>query len=212
MRNEAKQDKPLFFGTGRAILIVSAIILFGVALKYWNGDIEKWGQYLSGAGTLGLVLAGLYAAAAAIKAYDQNLWADRRKNDLEKAKWLSQLFQSFYEKDTYKGMRRKFDFGNMDDVLGLIRKDSGTAPVFHEEEQILFDQFTDYLNFFELVAYLSKLEQLDSEDIKAVFAYYLGRLVKIDTTTEIRTYIETNGYGNLSRTLKGYTSLANGTH
>lgn len=36
--------------------------------------------------------------------------------------------------------------------------------------------WTDYLNFFELVAYLRESKQLAAEDVKALFEYYIGCL------------------------------------
>lgn len=158
-----------------------------------------------GGGTVGLVAGALYAAAAATREYRRNVDTDEKRTELEKAKWLSQLFHRFYESPKYKEIRRRIDYAHIEDLRALIRKDKDSEARFLPEEQLVFDQFTDYLNLFEFVAYLRQLEQLDSEDIKAMFAYYLERLVEVDTNGEIRTYVRDNGYGNLDRLLSGYT-------
>ncbi len=200
-------DRP-FFGRGGVILtVVCGIVLFGLAIWRWapnSESLKSWGEYLTGAGTVGLVAGALYAAAAALREYQRERNADQQRVQLEKAKWLSDLYQSFYETGSYKKIRRKIDFGDVEDILKLIGKDAEPHVQFSEADRELFDEFTDYLNLFEFVSYLSTLNQLDAEDIKALFAYYLQRLVEVDTDGRIRRYLADNGYGNLSRLLKGY--------
>ena len=193
-------------GTAPGILIVVFIGSIGILLKEWGGDaaLTAWGQYFAGAGTVGLVFGAVYAAVVAIKEYRQSIAAARERIALDKAKWLSQLFEKFYQERHYKDIRRRIDFGNIQEILELLAKDDRLDANFSEKEQQLFDEFTDYLNLFEFVAYLKELKQLESEDIKAIFAYYMERLIEVDSGGEIRRYLDGNGYGNLSRMLKGY--------
>lgn len=58
--------------------------------------------------------------------------------------------------------------------------------------------FTDYLNFFEYVAFLKKSKQLRNRDVEALFDYYLKCLKRHD---RVRTYIDNNGYEHLSHLL-----------
>lgn len=61
--------------------------------------------------------------------------------------------------------------------------------------------FTDYLNFFEYVAILTKSEQLRDEDIEDLFGYYLNCLKRHE---RVRKYIDNpiNGYEKLSQLLR----------
>jgi hypothetical protein len=211
MRQNDPQDNgnELFFGTGWIFLTLLLIALFGVGIWKWAPESESlraWGEYFTGAGTVGLVAGALYAAAVAVREYRRGLRGDHERTKLEKAKWLSELFVSFYEKEKYKEIRRMIDFGEIDEILRLIREDLKPNPKFSKEDQELFDGFTDYMNLFEFVAYLNRLNQLDGEDIKAMFAYYLQRLVNVDESGEIRNYLRSNGYGNLIHLLEGYES------
>lgn len=199
----------LFFGTGRVLLTILLIALFGLVILKWapgSESLKAWGEYLTGAGTVGLVAGALYAAAVAVREYQRGQETDRDRAKLEKAQWLSELFRSFYEKDNYKKIRRMIDFDELGDIRLLLQEDQKPRPQFSPENQQLFDEFTDYMNLFEFVAYLKNLDQLDSEDIKAMFAYYLERIVAVDETGEIRRYLQSSGYGNLSRLLKTYES------
>jgi len=200
-------NKELFFGTGQVLLLILLIFLVGLGIWRWAPDgepLRAWGEYLTGAGTVGLAAGALYAASVAVREYRRGREADQERGRLEKAKWLSEMFRSFYEKEDYKRIRRMIDFDDIGEILSLLREDQKPNPKFSEKHQELFDAFTDYMNLFEFVAYLKSLDQLDSEDIKAMFAYYLERIVEVDRTGDIRKYLDANGYGNLSRLLKAY--------
>lgn len=192
----------------RPFLILLAIFMIlvvgiGIFLKICEDEkaLNDWGTFLTGAGTMGLVGAALYAAIAALQEYRERSRGAERKRILQKAQWLTQLFQRFYEGDTYKDIRRKFDYDEMEALLALIRKDKDPKSTFGSDEQVLFDRFTDFLNFFEFVAYLKELKQLDTDDIKAMFEYYFERIVEVDQTGEIREYLSRSGFGNLQRML-----------
>jgi hypothetical protein len=74
----------------------------------------------------------------------------RRNSALERAKWASSLYEKFYEEATFKQMR---------DTLDCSRDlDSVNEIVIREEPA-----FTDYLNFFEFIAFLNMSKQLKSQ-------------------------------------------------
>ena len=60
--------------------------------------------------------------------------------------------------------------------------------------------WTDYLNFFEFMAYLQSSKQLSRRDVDALFSYYLGCLKK---HPEAAAYIRNpaKGYENLRKQL-----------
>jgi hypothetical protein len=133
-------------------------------------------------------ISGLAAAAGVLWA----VWVYYGKLRLERAKWLSSLYSKFYEAENLKNVRNTLD-------------ESGPYPEDTQEriETMVNDQdpdFTDYLNFFEFMAYLEHLGQLSEKDVKALFDYYLRNLSK---HKKVREYIDKdrNGFGYLKQVL-----------
>ncbi|HTD54090.1 MAG TPA: hypothetical protein VK670_01815 [Silvibacterium sp.] len=87
----------------------------------------------------------------------------RRNSRAERAKWAGQLFEKFYEADRYKKIRQKLDCGADDPAVAELVAQEGSG-------------FTDYLNFFELVTFLARSEQLSRSDVLSLFKYYLDCL------------------------------------
>jgi hypothetical protein len=111
----------------------------------------------------------------------------RRNSALERAKWASSLYEKFYEATTLKQMRDKLDCLNESDSVNEI--------VIREEPS-----FTDYLNFFEFIAFLKASRQLKDSEIEALFGYYLDCLKRHD---RVKQYISNpdNGYEGLTNLL-----------
>src|SRR5262245_27781459 len=138
----------------------------------------------------------LYMMAATISAVTTALAAVfaafvyRRNSTLERAKWASSLYEKFYEATTLKQMRDRLDCFNMDSVSEIVIREEST--------------FTDYLNFFEFIAFLKTSKQLNDSEIDALFGYYLDCLNRHD---RVKQYISNpqNGYEGLSELLKSRT-------
>jgi hypothetical protein len=126
---------------------------------------------------LGAALAAVFAA-----------FVFRRNSALERAKWASTLYEKFYEAATLKQMRDKLDCSNDLDSVNEI--------VIREEPA-----YTDYLNFFEFIAFLRTSQQLKDSEIEALFGYYLDCLNRHD---RVKQYISNpeNGYEGLANLLK----------
>jgi len=88
--------------------------------------------------------AALLALVTAFVAYRVYRFNSR----LERAKWLNTLYEKFYEKNELKKVR---------DILDC---DSSESPAVEELVRSESKEFTDYLNFFEFIAVLSKSKQL----------------------------------------------------
>jgi hypothetical protein len=101
-------------------------------------------------------IAGIVAAFWALWVYGNN---SRR----ERARWAESLYTRFYEKPELKTIR---------DQLDCAAGDATVARLVTEETPAL----TDYLNFFEFVAYLQSSKQLSGKDVQALFGYYLDCL------------------------------------
>ena len=138
-------------------------------------------EYAKDVGQLIWYVAGTYAALKAASTYD-------RTANLERAKWVAQLYERFYEKASLKNIR---------DVLDDAHDSADIRALVATEKP----EFTDYLNFFEYVAYLIEIEQLKDNDVKAIFQYYLDNL---RSHTSVIGYISepNHGYEYLSHYLK----------
>ena len=98
-------------------------------------------------------IVGPVAAIIAVKTY-------RNNSQRERAKWAVQLHEKFYEDDRYKNIRELLDSdGNTPEVRKLVEEEAA--------------DFTDYLNFFELVSFLVETKQLSKADVLSLFHYYL---------------------------------------
>lgn len=117
------------------------------------------------------------------------LWTYRSNSRRERAKWAVQLYDKFYETDHYKPIREKLDCAPdaAADVVQLVTQESA--------------EFTDYLNFFEMVSYLAKSRQLSKDDVLSLFQYYLQCLKRHDS---VINYLENKdkGFEQLSGFLK----------
>jgi len=142
-----------------------------------------------------VAVGALYAAKMAISDY-------REKTQVEKARWLSDLFKQLFVDQTFKQIRQKIDFDDLEDIRGLIVKELVVQHLpnqgkFEPEDKKLLDAFTDYLNFFEFVGLLKKLGRLTDADIESLFDYYIRRLAEIDSDNLIRRYLSALGFENL---------------
>lgn len=158
-------------------------------------ELGPFGQLLSGLGTI--VLSGLA------------LWARqsyRRQVNLEQMRWLQQLYDSFYNSDRYKSVRQVIDFDELEQTLELLRRGDADPHQLSLPERAQVDQFTDYLNFFEWLAFLEREKQLTFEQLDTMFGYYLIRLLQVDKNHQLRKYIQEKGYEQLHRLLKRYAS------
>ncbi|HEY1262904.1 MAG TPA: hypothetical protein VGF06_05225 [Terriglobales bacterium] len=123
---------------------------------------------------------GALAAISSVLVY-------RRNSRLERARWMSSLYAKFYEQPELKMVRDVLDgSANSPEVLSMVQQET--------------PGFTDYLNFFEFMAYLKDTGQLSVIDVRALFEYYLNCLRRHDT---VRKYIadESKGYGYLKKLL-----------
>ena len=109
-----------------------------------------------------------------------------RNKKLQKVEWIESLFEKFYEKETYKEVRKWIDY--------KLLKDELSNDVNKNKEEKL----ADFLNFFEFIATLEKEKQLSLDEIKNLFAYYLY-LIKSDEVC--LQFISDYKFKNLSKLL-----------
>ncbi len=109
-----------------------------------------------------------------------------RNSKLERAKWSLSLYEKFYEQSNLKEIRDILD--NEPDherVVSLVLEGSAN--------------FTDYLNFFEFMAFLERDKQLKRAEVKALFDYYLKCL---NRHPRVLNFVRENGYEDLQKLLE----------
>ncbi len=131
-------------------------------------------------------LIALFAAVGTFLAAVSAAITYWRNSQLEKAKWSLSLYEKFYEQPQLKAIR---------DILDNEEDDPGVASLVIK----CSSDFTDYLNFFEFVAFLEKKKQLSCDEIRALFDYYLKCL---NRHPRVITFIKENGYEDLQKLLK----------
>jgi hypothetical protein len=156
-------------------------------------DLGPIGQFLSGLGAIGL--AGL--AVWARQSY-------RRQVNVEQMRWLQQLYDGFYNSDRYKSIRQIIDFDELEQTLELLRRGDADPHQLSLPERAQVDELTDYLNFFEWLAFLEEEKQLTFTQLDTMFGYYLARLLQVDKNRQLRKYIQEKGYEQLNGLLDRY--------
>jgi hypothetical protein len=121
---------------------------------------------------IGSYVAGAIAALSAFGVYKGN---SRR----ERARWAENLYSKFFEQKELKKVR---------DLLDTDADDTQVREFVTKEAS----DWTDYLNFFEFVAYLQSSKQLLERDVQALFGYYLECLKRHRSVLE---YIQNEDKG-----------------
>jgi hypothetical protein len=121
---------------------------------------------------------GAVAAVVALRTYTAN-------SARERSKWAFQLYEKFYEGADYKRIRDLLDSeANTKDVINVVAEEGS--------------EFTDYLNFFEMVTALTETKQLSKADVLRLFQYYFQCLKRHDS---VMRYLDDplNGYETLTK-------------
>lgn len=122
------------------------------------------------------------------------LWTFHRQARVRRAEWLQALYRQFFEDDRYKAIRRHLDYKSAEFQAFVDACNEGRDCDSAFEEPLV-----DYLNFFEFVANLSKMEQMTDQEVKALFEYYLQNLAESEPLVR---YIGDNGFEALAALLK----------
>jgi len=138
----------------------------------WPQNVKDWLE-------AGLYLVGILAAVGSAVQYVRN-------SSRERIRWLFELYERFYDRSTLKEMRSKCAWSPGD--FAKLKEDA-----------TLRGNLSEYLNFFELTAYMVNKGQISSKEVKVMFESPLKRLPQIDA---VWTYICGRGYEQLAWLLK----------
>ncbi|MFQ5778595.1 MAG: hypothetical protein ACE5IP_11380 [Terriglobia bacterium] len=142
----------------------------------WLQSIVEWLQTLFSKEWLEVLFYLVGIAAAVVSVYQY--WRNSRQ---ERARWLFELYKRFYDGAALSDMRVRIDWGKTEFI-----------PEEKEEDQGLFRQLDDFLNFFEFIAYLEERKELGRSEIEKMFDYPLQIVAKDEN---IAQYIRRPEYG-----------------
>lgn len=115
-----------------------------------------------------------------------------RNVNVKHAEWLWNLYQKFFENEQLKTVRKY-----------LIYEPARFEKLFDanitEEDEILIEKVDDFLNFFEFIASLKKLRQINEKEIDMMFDYYLTAIGKNE---HLKEYIKKEGFENLTQLIE----------
>lgn len=178
------------------IFVIGAFILLIWLLKYsicGNWRVESCTDKIDSYSKLAAILtAAITLVVVSISAF-YAVRTYRKNATLEHAKWLFSLYEKFYEKEHLKDIRNKLD----------CKETTKEVENFVKNEPF---EFTDYLNFFEFVAFLKKSDQITFNEIDDLFGYYLNC---ISRHKSVRNYLKPNGYELLNDLLNEMATRKN---
>jgi hypothetical protein len=103
-----------------------------------------------------------------------------------RAEFLVDLHKNFFIEDTYRPLRQVLD--------------SDTEQAVQDRARLIRDEpenFIEFLNFFELVAYLCECRNLKFKDVEALLGYYLRLLAHHKNVREYIRDKTRNGFEHL---------------
>ena len=124
---------------------------------------------------------GLIAAVIGLRTYRKNATTRR-------VEFLVDLHKDFFVESKYRAVRTSIDHTPKDEKQVRIRE----QLVSSEDED-----FIEYLNFFELVAYLNECGNLSDSDVNALLGYYLRLLISHDEVYAYINDVQRNGFKHL---------------
>jgi hypothetical protein len=138
-------------------------------------------DWITAVGTLVAAFGALGTAIWAARTYSQSV-------KLARARWMKELYEKFYEQPLLKPVRDQLDSGNEQAIAKLV-----------EDED---PAFTDYLNFFEFLAYLEESGEVKRADMLGIFGYYLKNL---KSSPPVIAYVKdpAKGFEKLRRVIQG---------
>lgn len=117
-------------------------------------SVPTWLHYVQ---AVSYLAAGLSALIA--------VFTYRRNSRQERAVWLFELYQRFYDSPSHAHMRRLVESGK-------------TKFAETEDDEELLQKLDDYLNFFEFITFLVHQGRLKRKEALAMFDYPLRLIAK----------------------------------
>ncbi len=141
-------------------------------MPFWPQTFKDWVELIS----------IFFGAAAFVGAWYQY----RQNSQQERLRWLFELYQKFYEGDSFNDMRIRVEWRD-------------TAFISEDQNRELLLRLDDFLNFFEFVAILKRNKKLNQEEVKQMFDFPLRSIAE---NQDVMAYLRKYGYEELHALLK----------
>ena len=116
------------------------------------------------------IIASVITALSFIVASIIALISLRVNNRLRRTDLLNALFEKFFYESKYAEIRKHIDYSSKHD--DLMKQLEESLINHNKNEEDLEEKCVDFFNFFEFIAVLWKLKQLQIKEIKYMFEYY----------------------------------------
>ncbi len=116
------------------------------------------------------IIASVITALSFIVASIIALISLRVNNRLRRTDLLNALFEKFFYQSKYAEIRKHIDYSSKHD--DLMKQLEESLINHNKNEEDLEEKCVDFFNFFEFIAVLWKLKQLQIKEIKYMFEYY----------------------------------------
>jgi gamma-glutamylcyclotransferase (GGCT)/AIG2-like uncharacterized protein YtfP len=152
-------------------------------------------------------LGSLVTAVTVVAGGVWAIWEYRRAKSRESAKWLHDLFSSFYLEHTFDKLRMGLEFEYSNKLAPLIERVliDDNAEFSEADKQLLCDLDTT-LNYLEFILHLEKSKHLGRSDRQAIFAFWYQLISKPDYAA-LRMYLCQFGYEGISWAVAGSYSV-----
>lgn len=111
-----------------------------------------------------------------------------KRQRLEAARWLQQLYSEFYNSVRFDEMRIGLEYRYLGMVAPIIQKRiSDRHLVLSQSEQEFLRHFDNFLNYFENILYMLESKQVRRSDVLAMFEYWMD-LMRSDPFGILRAY------------------------
>ncbi len=117
-----------------------------------------------------------------------------KNNKVKRGEWLKTLFEKFYEENKFSEVRKHIEYETLNIYLGVDL--NGMCTNMDNEENLV-----NYLNFFELIAFLKLNGHIEKLEVKSMFGYFIKSLNKDEF---IKRYLRQFDFENLEMLLSEY--------
>lgn len=170
--------------------VESHTLIASISWADWLGGV---GAVISGLSTAVLVIG----AIAAWKSYQTSNQHIQRENLRQETQWLVTFFDSFYRDERFTATRKALEFNYFECLdkyvqSGLTGRSSRLTCT--EEDLLLGSWLDNLLNVFEFLRFLESKGQVPSEEVEAIFSYYLHAFIGYPMYASLQLYCRKFGY------------------
>lgn len=177
--------------------MVLPVVLTGQGVTTASESSSDW---LIGVGTMLTGLSTTILVVGAIAGWKSYQAANRRgkeESSRQQTQWLATFFDSFYRDERFTRIRTELEFHYFDSLDNYVQAAvSGRfcRLVCTGEELLLGAWLDNLLNVFEFLRFLEHKKQVPSEEVDAIFSYYLYAFIREPSYAAVQLYCRKFGF------------------